>query len=71
MTDKRNLLERHAAWQKGRAALTWPEKIRMAEAIREWAAQLRRVRPPMTTGVSTSRRPGSGEGHAPRRQKDK
>lgn len=71
MTDTRTLLERHAAWQKGRAALTWPEKIRMAESVREWAAQLRRAGPPFTPGASASRRPGSGEGHDPRRLKDK
>ena len=48
MSDTRKLLERQAAWQKGRAALTWPEKIRMAEAVRDSASQLRRARSPMT-----------------------
>ena len=47
--------------EKGRAALTWPEKIHMAEAVREWAAQLSRARSPMTAAVSASRRPGIGE----------
>ena len=61
MTETRKLLERQGAWQKGRAALTWPEKIHMAEAVRESAAQLSRARSPMTTGVSASRRPGTGE----------
>ena len=61
MTETRKLLERQAAWQKGRAALTWPEKIHMAEAVREWAAQLSRARSSMTAGVSVSRRPGTGE----------
>jgi hypothetical protein len=51
-------LERQAAWQKGRAALTWPEKIHMAEAVREWAAQFSRGRSAMTVAVSVSRRPG-------------
>jgi len=47
MTDTRKLLERQAAWQRGRMGLTWSEKIRMAEAVREWAAQFRRAGPPM------------------------
>jgi hypothetical protein len=41
MLDVRELLERQARWQKGRASLSWPEKIRMVEAIRESAIQLR------------------------------
>jgi len=36
MTDDiRKLLERQAAWQKSLAALPWPEKVRMAKAVRE------------------------------------
>ena len=61
MTETRKLLERQAAWQKGRAALTWPEKIHRVEAVREWAAQLSRARSPVTAAVSASRRPGTGE----------
>ena len=61
MLETHKLLERQAAWQKGRAALTWPEKIHMAGAVREWAAQLSRARSPMTAAVSASRRPGTGE----------
>jgi len=41
MRDIQKLLERQARWQKERAALSWPEKIRMAEAIRESAKLLR------------------------------
>jgi len=41
MSDIQEILERQAQWQKGRKALTWPEKIRMAERIRESARQLR------------------------------
>jgi hypothetical protein len=52
MTDMRKLFERQAAWQKGRRVLTWPEKVRMAEAIREWVSRLGRARPP---AVTTSR----------------
>jgi|GEM_PF-1929668 hypothetical protein len=44
MSETQKLLERQAGWQKGRAALTWSEKIRMAEAVRESVAQLRRAR---------------------------
>jgi hypothetical protein len=41
MTDLEQMLERQALWQKSRRSLTWPEKIRMAERVRESAAQLR------------------------------
>jgi hypothetical protein len=61
MTETRKLLERQAAWQKRRAALTWPEKIHIAKAGRKWAAQLSPARSSMTAGVSASRRPGTGE----------
>lgn len=44
MNDSQKLLERQAAWQDRRAALTWSEKIRMAEAVREWAAEMSRAR---------------------------
>lgn len=44
MSETRKLLERQSAWQKQRAALTWSEKIRMAEAVRESAARLARPR---------------------------
>jgi hypothetical protein len=60
MTETRKLLERQAAWQKGRAALTWPEKIHLAEAVREGVAQLSRARSPRTPAGSASRRPGTG-----------
>lgn len=49
MSETRKLLERQGAWQKKRAALTWSEKIRMAEAVRESAARLTRPRPAITT----------------------
>ena len=42
MSEIQALLERQALWQKTRRALPWPEKIRMAEGIRESALQLRR-----------------------------
>jgi len=37
MRDARDLLERQARWQKGRKALSWPEKIRLVEGVRESA----------------------------------
>jgi len=42
MREIQKMLERQAGWQKGRAALSWPEKIRMAEAIRESVRLLRK-----------------------------
>lgn len=44
MSDVRERLERAAQWQRGRKALSWPEKIRLAEAIRDSLAQLRQSR---------------------------
>ena len=41
MTDIRHLLDRQAEWQKARGGLSWPDKIRMAEAMREAISQLR------------------------------
>ncbi|MGH9316587.1 MAG: hypothetical protein ACRD1P_05730, partial [Thermoanaerobaculia bacterium] len=41
MTDVRRLLERQAEWQKARGRLSWPEKVRMAEAMRDTIRQLR------------------------------
>lgn len=43
MNETSALLERQALWQKSRQELSWPEKIRMAEAIRESVKQLRQV----------------------------
>lgn len=36
---------KQAEWQKGRQKLSWPEKIRMAEAVRESVIALRKTRP--------------------------
>jgi hypothetical protein len=38
-------LKKQAQWQKGRRNLSWPEKIRLAEAIRDSLEPLRRSRP--------------------------
>jgi hypothetical protein len=35
MYDGRPSLRRHAEWQKERARLSWPEKLRMAEVLNE------------------------------------
>jgi hypothetical protein len=41
MTDVAQMLERQARWQKRRQALTWAEKIRMAERVRDSVVHLR------------------------------
>jgi hypothetical protein len=35
VVDARRLLARQAEWQRNRRLLPWPEKLRMAEEIRE------------------------------------
>jgi hypothetical protein len=47
------LLERQAAWQRGRASLSWEEKIRQALVMREAQRSLRagRIGPPRVPGV--------------------
>ena len=39
--DWQKLLETQAAWQRARAQLSWPKKIRLAELMREAAGALR------------------------------
>jgi hypothetical protein len=42
MTDEvRALLERQARWQRSRQLLSWSEKVRIAESVRESVLQLR------------------------------
>jgi hypothetical protein len=41
MDDIHQMLRRQAAWQRSRQSLTWPEKIRLAEMVRESVKQLR------------------------------
>jgi len=55
MNDIRRLLERQARWQRARKALPWPEKIRMAERVRESARKLRVPRPEPGSGERASR----------------
>jgi hypothetical protein len=45
MNNIQPLLDRQAAWQKHRAALSWAEKIRMVEAIQETLRQLKNSNP--------------------------
>jgi hypothetical protein len=45
MSDVQNTFERQAQWQRRRADLTWPEKIRQAEVMREAILQLRAKSP--------------------------
>ena len=71
MTDVRRLLERQAEWQKARGGLSWLEKIRMAEAMRETLRQFRSMasgetRHPSAIAMSrsTSQAGGCGNGEA-------
>jgi len=71
MDDKvRKLLERQAEWQKSRAKLSWAEKVRMVEAVRESMAALRRSwRSSVSSRPETNNLDGrpspDGEPHAP------
>jgi hypothetical protein len=54
MNDVKQLFERQAAWQKGRKSLPWPEKIRIAEAVRESILQIRSTGPGLKQGAAVS-----------------
>lgn len=41
MNDVREMMNRQAAWQKSRARLSWPEKIKQAEILRDAFMKLR------------------------------
>jgi hypothetical protein len=56
------LLERQAEWQKSRKSLSWPEKIHMAEAIRESVLQLRRSGRRVAASGSTAGSQGKKSG---------
>ena len=56
MSDIQRLLERQAEWQKRRKSLSWAEKIRMAEAIRESVLQFQRAGRRVKPGGPTSPR---------------
>jgi uncharacterized protein (DUF2252 family) len=44
MNEAAQLFERHAEWQRNRCRLSWPEKMRMAEALRETLCRFRSLR---------------------------
>ena len=56
MDDVMKLLERQAAWQKSLKLLSWPEKIRIAEAIRESILQIRSTGPRLKREAAVSGR---------------
>ena len=62
MSDVKELLERQARWQRTRQALSWPEKVRLAEQVRESVRQLRRS----TEGDAGGSRADSAEKSKPR-----
>jgi len=41
MDEIQELLKRQARWQRARKNLSWPEKVRMAELVRESTRQWR------------------------------
>ncbi len=45
MPDVEALLRRQSDWQRARRALPWPEKVRLAEQLRDSVAALRLSRP--------------------------
>jgi hypothetical protein len=58
MSDIPPMLKRQADWQQSRRRLSWPEKIRMVEAVRESLLQLRsatsQATPPPAQGEAPS-----------------
>jgi hypothetical protein len=61
MNDAEQLLQRQARWQQSRRALSWPEKIRLAESMRPalLAFRLQRERR-LATGPSRDAALGGG-----------
>jgi hypothetical protein len=55
MTEIQQLLERQAAWQKERRNLSWEEKIRMIEDLRESIRVMRESQPSAQTSPATAR----------------
>lgn len=41
MNDVYQMMRRQAAWQKTRACLSWPEKMKQAEVLRDACLKLR------------------------------
>lgn len=61
MNDVQEMLKRQAIWQRSRQSLTWPEKIRMAELVRESVKQLRASPPPRANQEISSRQKPRGQ----------
>ena len=57
MTDVEELLKRQSRWQKSRASLSWPAKIRMAAEMREDIVTLRRPGKPVQRPVTPPTKP--------------
>jgi len=55
MNEIRELLERRAEWQRNRRSLSWSEKVRMAERIRESVLILSRSRLAGTDPIAKNR----------------
>jgi len=66
MIDVMALLERQATWQESLRDLSWSEKVRMAEKLRESVVELRRSKPPSTAPASATR-PASTESRSHKR----
>jgi len=54
MNDRQPLLERQAEWQRNRAKLSWPEKMRIAEVLSRTLRSFRSLR--------VEQQPRDGEG---------
>ena len=54
MNDRQPLLERQAEWQRNRAKLSWPEKMRIAEVLSRTLRSFRSLR--------ADQQPRDGEG---------
>jgi hypothetical protein len=61
MNDVQEMFRRQAIWQKSRQSLTWPEKIRMAEMVRESVMQLRASSPPRANQEISTRQKLKGQ----------
>jgi hypothetical protein len=54
MNDVYQMMRRQAAWQKTRVSLSWPEKIKQAEVLRDAYLKLRSVTVAKHTGDKAS-----------------
>lgn len=50
MNDVYQMMRRQAVWQKTRICLSWPEKIKQAEVLRDACLKLRSVNVAKRTG---------------------